>query len=227
MSERRQVWATLADLLARLEKNVSATAPAADTCEAVAQEVRKLGRTQFKANLLAEEQAARAETVLAELEAQKAQQAELVERLVAGQVTTAQQAWLESLLPALDGLDHAIASGKQYLTIRDHAAARPDLTPAQAIIVSPADRAKLSSWLDGLRLVRQRLLAILESGGVTPIPTTGWPFDPYQHVAVATTPEGHGPAGTIVAEERRGYRTADRVLRYADVIVYRPDKTTN
>lgn len=223
MSERRQVWTTLTDLLTRLEKDVNGAHPATNGLETIEQEVRKLGKTQFKANLLAEEQATRTEAVLAELEAHKAQQAELVERLVAEQVTAAQQDWLESLLPALDGLDNAIASGKQYLAMRDRAASLPDLTPIQAIIVSPADRAKLASWLDGLRLIRERLLAILKAGGVTPISTVGQPFDPYQHVAVATSPDGDSPSGTIVAEERRGYRTTARVLRYADVVVYRPN----
>jgi molecular chaperone GrpE len=80
----------------------------------------------------------------------------------------------------------------------------------------------LAGWLDGLRLVRERLLAILEAGGVTPIPTVGQPFDPYLHVAVGTSGAGDGPPGTIVSEERRGYRCPAGVLRYAEVIVYRP-----
>jgi molecular chaperone GrpE len=61
---------------------------------------------------------------------------------------------------------------------------------------------------------------------VTPIPTVGHPFDPYLHVAVGATSEGEGAPGTIVEEERRGYRTPDSVLRYAEVIVYRPDSDT-
>lgn len=232
MSDRRRVWATLADLLTRLERDIVARQlePPADV-EALEKEVRKLGKAQFKANMLAEEQAARMEKALVELEAQRAQEAELVERLAAEKVSAARQEWLESLLPALDGLDNAIASGKRYLAARDQAANTPNLTPIQALLVSPADRAKLSNWLDGLRLVRERLLAVLESGGVTPIPTVGQPFDPYQHVAVATTADSNGangtsPApGTVVAEDRRGYRTADGVLRYADVIVYRPKES--
>lgn len=232
VSDRRRVWTTLADLLTRLERDMAARQPAQTELpagvDALEKEVRKLGKAQFKANMLAEEQAARLEKVLAGLETQPAQQAELLERLTAEKVNAARQDWLESLLPALDGLDNAIASGKRYLAVRDQAATTPDLTPAQALLVSPADRAKLSNWLDGLRIVRERLLAILESGGVTPIPTIGQPFDPYQHVAVATTAESDGAQGTplapgtIVAEDRRGYRTAERVLRYAEVVVFRP-----
>lgn len=237
MSDRRRVWATLADLLTRLERDVDArlsgvarspsTEPPADL-DALEKEVRKLGKAQFKATMLAEEQAARTEKALAELDAQRAQQAELVEHLAEEKVRAARQEWLESLLPALDGLDNAMASGKRYLAMRDKATASPALTPEQASLLSPADRAKLGSWLDGLRLVRERLLAVLETGGVTPIPTVGHTFDPYQHVAVATTADSNGASeapptpGAIVAEDRRGYRTTDRVLRYADVIVFRP-----
>ena len=239
MSDRRRVWATLADLLTRLEGDISTRLPVTESVtesvtdlDALEKEVRKLGKTQFKANMLAEEQATRAEKTLAELDAQRVQQAELVEQLAEEKARATRQEWLAALLPALDGLDNAIASGKRYLAARDKATASPNLTPEQALLVSPADRAKLSSWLDGLRLVRERLLAVLETGGVTPIPTVGQKFDPYQHVAMATTalapPESNGsdgtpPAsGTIIAEDRRGYRTADRVLRYADVVVYRP-----
>jgi len=54
MSDRRNVWQTLSRLLTRLETDLSTRAPA-DTGE-LRQEVRKLGRMQFKANALAERQ---------------------------------------------------------------------------------------------------------------------------------------------------------------------------
>ncbi len=229
MSDRRRVWATLADLLSRLERDVSARQPEPPAdADAMEKEVRKLGKAQFKTTMLIEEQAERVEKALATLAVQQAQQADLVEKLADEKVNAARQEWLQSLLPALDGLDNAIASGKRYLTARDKAAESPNLTAAQAVLVSPADRAKLSSWLDGLRLVRDRLLAVLENGGVTSIPTVGHKFDPYQHIAVATTDESDGAngaaptTGMVVAEERRGYRTTDRVLRYADVVVFKP-----
>ncbi len=224
MSERRKVWATLSELLQRMEEAMtSSPATTSPDRNGLEKEIRKLGKTQYRANTLAEEQAKRVEKALADLEtAQQAQEA-LVEELVETRLQEAERAWLASLIPALDGLDHAIASGQQYLTRRDKAAQSPRLTEQQAVLVSPADRAKLASWLEGLRLVRERLLAVLEAGGVTPIPTVGHPFDPYLHVAVETTAQGADEPGTIVAEERRGYQTEADVLRYADVVVYRPD----
>ncbi len=204
MSDRRLVWSTLAELLTRLEQ-----APPVDAASLsrVEEDVRKLGRTQFKANALAEEQAARWERALVELQAQQERQAELTEQLVEQRVAERERAWIDSLLPVLDGLDHALESGQRSLR-----------APAEA-------NEALASWLEGLQLVRRRLLDLLKEAGVVPIPTLGRPFNPHLHVAVATTADKSNGVvpGTIVAEERRGYRTESHVLRYADVVVYRPD----
>jgi molecular chaperone GrpE len=226
MSHRREVWETLANLLARVEAGLeSSSAPGEDgaALEKLKEEIRKLGKAQFKANLLTENQSARWEEALAAVREEEEQHEQLLEAMVAERVAKARRELLEAVLPAVDGVDKAIASGRRYLQVRDRAAEKPDLSPEEAILVSPADRAALAGWLDGLRLVRDRLLAILEAGDVTPIPTVGHPFDPYLHVAVGATHEGDHPPGAIVEEERRGYRTPDGVLRYAEVIVYRPE----
>ena len=223
MSARRQVWETLSHLLQRVE-NATPIQPA--DAAGLEQEIRRLGKTQLKANLLADEQTAQLKQSLAIAQAAQEQNAHLLEALGAERAAQTQQEMLESILPALDGLEHAIASGQRYLQIRDRAAATPNLTPEQALLVSPADRAILSGWLNGLNLVRERLLAILEPGAVTPISSVGKLFDPYLHVAVGTSAQV--PAGMpatpniIVAEEQRGYRTQAGVIRFAQVVVYRP-----
>ncbi len=229
MSDRRQVWETLARLLKRLEQDVdaafqpasqpSSAAPTPETLATLESEVRKLGKTHFKANMLAEKQTAQMEQALSELRTQHQEQEVLLEALIAERVAAEQQKWLEALLPVLDGLDQAILHGQKYLAMRDKAAASPDLAPEQATLVSPSDRAKLASWLDGLRLLRERLLQILNAGEVTAIPSVGHAFDPYLHVAVAVANADNTPPGTIVSEERRGYRTPQGILRYAEVVV--------
>lgn len=231
MSDRRQVWETLANLLARLERDIEPAlgenGHSGAALEKLEKEVRKLGKAQFKANVLAEDQVSRLKETLSSAREEQERRDELLETLIDEQAAAARHELLEAVLPALDGLEKAMASGKRYLRTRDRAANVPDLTSEQAVLVSPADRAMLSGWLDGLRLVRERLLAILEAGGVTPIPTVGQPFDPYLHVAVDTTAaaEDDVEPGTIVTEERRGYRSPAGVLRYAEVIVYRPEET--
>jgi molecular chaperone GrpE len=226
MSERRQVWETLATFLAQLEQEADAAldqdAQLGAALADLKDEVRRLGKAQFKASAMVEDQSARWDGMIAEARAAREQQAQLVAQVAQERVAARERELLEAFLPALDGLEKAIASGRRYLAIRERAAGASNINPAQAVLVSPADRAVLAGWLDGLRLVRERMLAILAAGGVTSIPTVGHPFDPYLHVAVGTTSEGQGVAGTIVAEERRGYRSAGGVLRYAEVIVYRP-----
>jgi len=241
MSDRRQVWETLSNLLARVEAGLETPptkdgkAPSDDAralrdaaLEKLEKEIRKLGKAQFKANVLAEDQGTRWEQAMTSVEAAQEQHDQLLDKMVSERAAARERELLEAVLPALDGLENAIASGRRYLKVRDRAAnslqaSKSSPTPEQAALVSPADRAMLAGWLDGLRLVRERMLTILEAGEVTPIPTVGQPFDPYLHVAIGTTTEGDGPAGTIVAEERRGYRSPSGVLRYAEVVVYQPE----
>ena len=114
---------------------------------------------------------------------------------------------LEALLPVLDGLEAGLKSGGRH-AYRLHRQGSPEA-------------ATLTAWLDGQRLLRDRLLAILEAEGIRPIPAVGQPFDPYRHVAVGTVKDESLPEGQIVAEEQRGYAAGDRVLRYAQVVVVR------
>ncbi|NBD35113.1 MAG: nucleotide exchange factor GrpE [Chloroflexi bacterium] len=225
MSDRRLVWATLADLLSQVEQKGSAPTAGANgkngaQLEKLEQEIRKLGKTQYKANMLTESQADRLQSALQSLQEQQSREDRAIEALIEKEVAAAKQEWLSALLPTLDGLDAAIANGQQYLAQRDKVAQSGKLKAEQTYLVSPADRAKLANWLDGLRMVRERLLSMLASEGVTPIPTVGHKFDPYQHVAVEKITADDGPPGVIAAEERRGYRTPGGVLRYAEVVVY-------
>ncbi len=228
MSARRNVWATLARLLKRLENDVDTLhgSSAEDGLTNLEKEVRKLGKTQFKANVLAEDQSDRLEKALTAAQSSQEENNHLLEMLADERAAASQKNLLEAVLPALDGLDNAITSGQRYLKKRDLAAHKPDMSPAQTILVSPADRAMLAGWLGGLRVVRERLLAILEVGDVSPTSTVGLPFDPYLHIVVGTTseaPAGMEPIpGIIVAEDRCGYQSPAGVLRYAEVIVYRP-----
>ncbi len=206
MSDRRQVWATLAALLRRLENGAGQPTDV----ESLKQEVRKLGKEQFKANALAESQVTRWQEALAAWQTTQTQHAHLLEKSEAERQTAVLHALLSAILPALDGVEHALQSGEQYLA---------------SAVGSPGDREALHGWINGLRLVQERLLAILESGGVTPITAVGHPFDPFLHKAVgvsAVAESADTPPGTILQEERRGYRSPNGVLRYAEVIVYKP-----
>ena len=73
--------------------------------------------------------------------------------------------------------------------------------------------------LDGLRLVHQQLLNVLEKFGLKPLDAENVPFDPRLHEAVTHVPSEEYPADMVIAQTRRGYMLGDKVLRAAQVVV--------
>ncbi len=200
MSHKRRVWEEISALATRLSGRD-------DGLGDIGKQIGKLGREQFKANTLAEVQAERLQTTLDTLQTVVARQDEAQ----AQAVEQARQELLVALLPVLDGLEAALeAGGKQLSRLQTG-------LPSE----SSATIAMLAGWLEGVRLVRERLLTIMARAGVQPIPTVGATFDPYQHVAVGVVEDPSLPPGQIVGEERRGYTGPTGVLRYAEVVVAR------
>ncbi len=68
-------------------------------------------------------------------------------------------------------------------------------------------------WVEGVRLVDQKLRRVLESEGVKPIEAEGKEFDPNYHEAVHYEPSPGQPEGRVLSEFQRGYMLGDRVLR--------------
>jgi molecular chaperone GrpE len=78
--------------------------------------------------------------------------------------------------------------------------------------------------LQGVDMVRRQFLAKLEGIGVTPIESTGAPFDPSLHEAVSTVPATTPDQdGRVIGVVRQGYRIGDDVLRPAAVAVAKAD----
>jgi molecular chaperone GrpE len=197
VSHKRNVWETVSSFLSQ-QGNL-----AGDGLAVLEKQLGKLGREQYKANTLAEAQTERLQTTLDTLQA-------TIERQQSAQEEAVQNARLdilEALLPVLDGLEAGLKSGGRH-AYRLYQQGSPEA-------------ATLIAWLDGQRLLRDRLLALLEAEGIRPIPALGQPFDPYRHVAVGTAKDDSLPEGQIVAEEQRGYAAGDQVLRYARVVVVR------
>ena len=95
-----------------------------------------------------------------------------------------------NLLPALDDLERAFTS-------------------------IPPNLAKLS-WVDGIRLIEQKLRASLEMHGLSLIKAIGEPFDPKLHEAAM---HGKGKEGIVIQELQKGYQLHDRVIRPTMVVV--------
>ncbi len=71
--------------------------------------------------------------------------------------------------------------------------------------------------IDGVRIIHQKLLALLEKEGVRPVSSVGKKFDPELHQAVAVATRAEVEHGTIVDELRRGYLWNNKLLRAAQV----------
>ena len=200
----------------------------------------RAGKEQFKANALAEAQQQHLKTLL-----EQVRQAETCrEREVAQarqELETARAAGrldlVKGLLPTLDGLGEALASGKRLLEgagpevadLRGPLAQR--LQVAIKVLLAPGpppsaaetlSRPAVCAWLEGLALVQERLIEVLAAEGVYPMQTAGEFFNPHRHVAVDTVvAEGAIEPDSSVGETRRGYVAGDTVLRYAEVVVAR------
>ncbi len=74
-------------------------------------------------------------------------------------------------------------------------------------------------WVEGIRLVEQKLQRLLESEGVKPIEAQGKEFDPNYHEAMFYEPTPGEPEGRVTGEFQRGYMLGDRVLRPSRVKV--------
>src|SRR5262245_31701576 len=111
---------------------------------------------------------------------------------VAKDVERGRRAMLTSFLEVLDNLDRALAA--------------------------TVDRS--DPFVQGVSLVQQQFVSVLESLGITRVDPLGQPFDPTRHEAVATAPsDGTLPEGQIVGVVRPGYLIGTEVLRPAMVAV--------
>lgn len=73
--------------------------------------------------------------------------------------------------------------------------------------------------VQGVTLVRSRLLDTLAAEGVTPIVPVGEPFDPRLHEALTHSPHPTIPAESVSQVISRGWRHGERLLRAARVLV--------
>ena len=73
---------------------------------------------------------------------------------------------------------------------------------------------------EGMELIYNKLLKYLADNGVKPMESTGQPFDPDFHEAIATIPApSEDLKGKVVDTSTRGYMINDKVLRHAKVAV--------
>jgi molecular chaperone GrpE len=84
---------------------------------------------------------------------------------------------------------------------------------------SEAWNAVADGWRSGMEMVREQLIGALKSHGVERYGKVGDMYDHNLHDAVQETDDMPGKVGEIVRVLRAGYKSGDRVLRPAQVIV--------
>jgi molecular chaperone GrpE len=74
-------------------------------------------------------------------------------------------------------------------------------------------KAKDSSLLEGVEMVRKKLWKVLSCEGLCPIEVMGKPFDPHMHEALQEIETCDYPEGIVVQEIRKGYFLNGKVFR--------------
>ncbi len=89
------------------------------------------------------------------------------------------------------------------------------------------ERYRDEPWVEGVRLVEQKLRRVLDSEGVKPIEAQGKEFDPNYHEAMFYEPSPGAPEGQVTGEFQRGYMLGERVLRPSRVKVAKGEGNNN
>ena len=99
---------------------------------------------------------------------------------------------IHELLPVIDNLERALASGASSGSPQLH---------------------------QGVEMTLQQLRLLLRQQGIEPEESVGQPFDPHRHEALSQRHDAAHPAHSIIEVLQRGYRRGDKVFRPAKVVV--------
>jgi molecular chaperone GrpE len=103
---------------------------------------------------------------------------------------------LKEMLPVVDNLERAM----------EHATQGGEVDP------------KLKGFVEGVQLVLRQFGNAFERLEVQAVDAMDQPFDPNQHEAISQQESDKAP-GTVVQVLQRGYKSGDRLLRPALVVV--------
>ena len=88
--------------------------------------------------------------------------------------------------------------------------------------------AEVRNWAVGFQMILGQFKDVLTNHGVVPFNSENAPFNPHWHHAIETEETDAIPAGTIVKEFVKGYKSGDRAVRPARVkVAIAPGKTQN
>ena len=108
---------------------------------------------------------------------------------------------VSEFLPAIDGLENALAFADQA-------------------------SAEVKNWATGFKMLLAQFKDVLQANDIAAFHAEGRPFDPVYHEAVETQETTEHPPGTILKEFSKGYKSRERILRPARVLVSKQPKIT-
>lgn len=77
---------------------------------------------------------------------------------------------------------------------------------------------------EGVQLIYNKLVKVLDEQGVKKIEAVGKPFDVHYHEALLQKADNSVPAHTVLEELEKGYMYKDKVIRHAKVVVSSEDQ---
>jgi len=95
----------------------------------------------------------------------------------------------------------------------------PVIDDFERSLVHIKDAKDVDSIKDGIKLVYDKLMKMLEDQGIKPIDAVGKPFDVHYHEAIMQRKVENAEPHTIVDEFEKGYMYKDRVIRHTKVAV--------
>ncbi|MDX2128140.1 MAG: nucleotide exchange factor GrpE [Chloroherpetonaceae bacterium] len=103
---------------------------------------------------------------------------------------------VKKLLPVIDDLERVIVNADKFLQ----------------------EKPENKIYVDGVRLVHQKFLKVLEERGIKKIDAVGKPFDTAFHEALMEQ-VSEAPPESVIQEFEPGYVLHDKVIRHAKVVV--------
>lgn len=108
-------------------------------------------------------------------------------------ITFAAESFIQKLLPVIDDFERSLG----------HVEEAQDITAIK----------------QGLKLIYDKLMKVLDEQGVKKIEAVGNPFDVDYHEALMQRPDDSVEPHTVVDEMEKGYTYKDKVIRHAKVVV--------
>jgi len=129
----------------------------------------------------------------------------------------ANEALMLDLLPIIDHLQLALKSAREHPVLASGERSRA--SQGEASTDEPGKGQAHQTFQQGIQMIFDQLLNTLLKYGLNPFNSEKQPFDPNLHEAISCLPSETEPEGTIIVQNRPGYRFHDKMLRPAQVVV--------